>query len=142
MYVQIIICLYMIIKSPKVAYIFNGVERTNRGKEGRRGSGPFESGFPYILPIDLGAFSLASLLAVSVVAPAELFPPARRDAENRERQVSYISETRIDIPSPGLSVARIIPPLSSFHEPATKYHRKLDIIWFFFLFFFRFCFKY
>lgn len=30
---------------PKVAYIFNGAERTKRGKEGRRGSGPLESGF-------------------------------------------------------------------------------------------------
>lgn len=88
MYVQIIIFLHMIISLKSHIYLTGWNERIG----GRRvGAGRDLSRvlFPYIVPIDFRAFSL---LAVSAVAPAELFPPSRR--RNRASDFTYISEMR------------------------------------------------
>lgn len=130
----------MIIKSPKVAYIY--LTEWNERIGGRR------VGAGRDLSRVLSRTSFPLILAHSLSPLSSPFRPSRPPNYSRRRVATpktesvrfhkYISETRIDIPSPGLPVARIIPPLSSFHEPATKYHRKLDIICSFFLFFFAF----
>ena len=100
----------------KVAYIFNGVERTNRGKEGRSSSREwfFCTPFPLIF-----AHSLASLLVVSVVARPPSYSRRRRDAET-DRQISRKFPKRTSIFHPGLrySAALIISraPLWSIIE--------------------------
>lgn len=59
-----------------------------------------------------------------------------RRRRNRASDFTYISEMRIDIPSPGLHGAHYIPPLSSFHGPRYEISSKTRYNLFLFLFFF------
>lgn len=143
MYVQIIIFLYMIISLKSRIYLTGWNERIGgkRVGAGRDLSREWFSrtSFPLIF-----AHSLSPLV-VSVIAPAELFPPSSR-RRNRASDFTYISEMRIRYSISGSLWRALFCRSRHFTGPAMKYHRKLDIIcFFFFCFFFSlflFCFKY
>lgn len=129
MYVQIIIFLYMIISLKSRIYLTGWNERIG-GK--RVGAGRdlsrewfFRTSFPLIF-----AHSLSPLV-VSVIAPAELFPPSSR-RRNRASDFTYISEMRTRYSISGSLWRALFCRSRHFTGPAMKYHRKLDIICFFF----------
>lgn len=149
MYVQIIIFLIYDNYPLKSHIYLTGWNERIGGRRVGAGRDLSRVVFPYIVPIDFRAFSL---LVVSAVAPAELFPPSSR-RRNRASDFTYISEMHIRYSISGsllslslfLSLWRTLFCRSrrsrARYEISSKTRYNLSFSVFFFCFF-PFCFKY